>query len=214
MSRSTATVCLLVFCVAFLITARLISPHLPPTKSALTATLANFAKQKDEVDLLFIGPSLVYCHLDPEVFDEVAAQSGLPIRSYNLGLPAMSVLEMYYALQRVREMQPERLKWVVLTTDVDLKLAKEQVLTDRIVSWHDDEIMALAAALVWESEDDLRRRCKTLWRHLRAYCYETWNFGKLARLHQTVMRQNAAGAKNFATQSPRRWRPSPWVRVH
>ena len=63
----------------------LIHGELPPApQSWTTAKLEDFEKHKDEYDLIFLGSSQLYRHVDPVLFDKAFAEAGHPIHSFNL----------------------------------------------------------------------------------------------------------------------------------
>lgn len=73
-----------------------------------------FESQADDCDLLFLGTSRVYRHLDPAAFDQAMYDEGMRVRSFNFGLPKMSILEAREVAKRLAVRRPKRLKLVVI----------------------------------------------------------------------------------------------------
>lgn len=72
----------------------------------LAERLSEFRKAADSYDVLFFGSSRVFRGIDPKVFDAEMAERGHPLRSYNLGFPAMRPHELNALLRRVLQERP------------------------------------------------------------------------------------------------------------
>ncbi|OYV93965.1 MAG: hypothetical protein B7Z73_03055, partial [Planctomycetia bacterium 21-64-5] len=86
----------------------------PPRSEKLEAKWAEFERFADECDIIFLGTSRVERHIDPHVIDATLAERGIQVRSYNLGLPKMSVLEGAELIRRIARRRPRRLKLLVM----------------------------------------------------------------------------------------------------
>ncbi|HET6879894.1 MAG TPA: hypothetical protein VFI31_07055 [Pirellulales bacterium] len=135
----------------------------PPRSAALEAKWDAFASRADEFDVVFIGTSHVERHIDPRVVDRTLFELGSELRSYNFGLPKMSMLEGAELIERISRLRPRRLKLVVLEPTLYLYDA-DNWSTDRAMAEHDWQGTMLAARLTWASET---RRQSTVWGKLK-----------------------------------------------
>ena len=111
------------------------SAEMPPT---IREKLAHLAAHGDEYDAIFVGSSRLQNHIKPGLFDRLVGGHGLPIKSFNAGVPAMHTPEDGWMLDHILAHQPARLRWVFLEIDFfQTVLQEEQKGTLRDVSWHD-----------------------------------------------------------------------------
>jgi hypothetical protein len=151
-----------------------------PAPSSLSNQLALLEGRKDEIDVLFVGSSKVFRHVDPALFDELMAKSGRRTRSFNLGVPAMGGVETLFALREALAMEPGRLRWVLLDLrDPGHVLSGDNHLTERVAAWHDGPGACLAARMALESEEPWAWRLDQFRRHVVAFCYRLGNVGRL-----------------------------------
>jgi hypothetical protein len=134
-----------------------------PESAALEAKWADFEQSADDCDIVFIGTSHVERHIDPHVVDQALSEPGREVRSYNLGLPKMSMLEGAELIERIAHRRPRRLKLVVLEPTLYLYDA-ENWATDRAMAEHDWPGTWLATRLTWASE---ARRKTGVWGKLK-----------------------------------------------
>ncbi|HVR29134.1 MAG TPA: hypothetical protein VMS86_06310 [Thermoanaerobaculia bacterium] len=103
----------------------------------------------DRYDAVFIGSSRIYRQLEPDTFDATFAAAGVPMRSFNLGVPDMRMLEVLFLARWLLHNQPERLDLLVVDAESDpLFIREENLLSDRIVRWHDGRNFAAIARQV------------------------------------------------------------------
>ena len=177
---------------SFLGAAALLDAALPrPDDSALTTKLDVLEGSQRDVELLFVGSSTVYRHVDPALFERVLLQRGHPMRTYNMGVPAMAGLETLFALERILDLDLPDLKWIVLDAHQQGHvLAGDNHLTARVAWWHDLPTALLACRMVWQSEQPLAWRLDQLRRHVVAFCYRLGNVGRLRELIEPVVTGN------------------------
>jgi hypothetical protein len=205
-SPSTRAACVaVVLCaLAFLGASALLDRLLPrPGGSALSTkldvlgerfaaqALARTGTRSDAYDLLFVGSSAVFRHVDPALFDELTAAGGRPTRSYNLGVAAMEGLETLYALKRVLELDRGTLRWIVLDARTQgHALSGDNHLTARVAAWHDLPTTWLAASLVVQSPQPVAWKVDQLRRHLVAALYRLGNVGRLRDVLEPLLTGN------------------------
>jgi hypothetical protein len=155
---------------------------LPPDTVA-SAKLEGLASLIDEVDTLFVGPSLVYRHVDPARFDALTAEAGRPTRSFNLGVSGMGLLEMRWMLGRVAALEPASLDWVFLDPyALGLELPDENRETGRVIAWHDLGTTWDTVALARATEQPTAERTALAENHLVAGFFHWGNIGRLRLL--------------------------------
>jgi hypothetical protein len=85
-----------------------------PDVPVVREKLAHLARHGDEYDVLFVGSSRLYFQVLPSIFDQVAREEGLPVRSFNAAVAAMAPPEDNYLLDQILRQPHGRLRWVVL----------------------------------------------------------------------------------------------------
>lgn len=151
-----------------------------PATSLLAAKLDRYEADGAGYDVVFVGPSTTYRQIDPGVFDDAMAAGGRPLRSFNLGTPAMGGLEIRFALERLAELRPGRLRWVVVDLRVlEVELHEANVLTGRVTWWHDLPATVTALALIAERDEPAARQLELATDHLRAWAANLSNLGRL-----------------------------------
>lgn len=109
-----------------------------PEVEHVTPKLRFFAAHQDEFDTLFIGTSRIEHHIAPEIFDRVAAEKGLPTRSFNFGIDGMHPAESFYVVEQILKSRPRKLKWVFFELeDVLTDWSTDARGTRRLAYWHD-----------------------------------------------------------------------------
>jgi hypothetical protein len=105
--------------------------------------LGVLADDVHEYHAVFLGSSRIYRQLDPVVFDQVFADAGRAMRSFNLGAPDMRMPEVLYLARWLIDQSPRRLELLVVDAESDPLFIREQNLrSERIVRWHDPRNVA------------------------------------------------------------------------
>ena len=122
--RRTLLVSLAVAAASFLVVAWSLQGGLEaigrrPRSRAFEGRWQEFLSMADECDVLLVGTSRVERQLDPAAFDEALGRQGLgrqrlAVRSFNFGLPRMSILEAEELVERLAARRPRRLKLVLI----------------------------------------------------------------------------------------------------
>ena len=162
-----------------LLTAQLVAAWLPrPPQDWTSAKLDDFELRKDEYDVVFLGSSQIYRHIDPEVFDALMVEAGHELTSFNMGVPGMAGLETRFVLKQLLAMEPARLKWIIMDVPrTGLLLSGSNHLTPRVVNWHDVDTTLLALELIQETEMDMAWKLDMARRHLMAFSYHLGAIG-------------------------------------
>ncbi len=182
--RRLANPCLGLF--AFLLCAAALRLALPrPPIPNVTAKMEAFQAAKNEVQVLFFGSSRVYRQIDPQLFDRVLARRGIALRSFNLGVPAMSFPEDELLLRWVLDQKPPALSHLLIElSPLGLDTSRQNVGTLRNIYWHD-------GARTWEglrgswAFADLKawhRPWSQNLLHIEAFLYRSLGFGRIPDL--------------------------------
>jgi len=115
-----------------------------------------FQRNKDKIDVLFLGSSRVYHQVVPKQFDaQVKAATGKEVRSFNAAYDAMWPPESLYNLRQLLAMKPGKLRYVVLEClDIFADLPEEARSTRRTAYWHDWRHTNMAWAGVRDMKGD------------------------------------------------------------
>lgn len=79
----------------------------------LTEKYTDLKQNHLEYNTLFIGSSKTYRGVIPSLFDSLTSRKE-DIRSYNLGVPAMSAVETYHVIEHILNEKDLSLKWVLV----------------------------------------------------------------------------------------------------
>ena len=72
-----------------------------PPIAVLDQKLEDFAAVEAPYDIVFLGSSQTFRHIDPAVIDAGLRQCGLALNSYNFGIPALRQPELDYVAQQI-----------------------------------------------------------------------------------------------------------------
>lgn len=125
-------------------------PDVPQVKEKLDW----FRAHRGEFTALFLGTSRVRRHVIPALFDQLAAEQGMPMRSFNLGVDSLNAPEDAYVLDHALAAAPPGLRYVFIELSYFRSdFAGQGSETIRAAYWHD-----------WE-------RMRVIWRH---FVVEDW----------------------------------------
>jgi len=181
-ARLGAVAAALVFLATFLGVATLlrrITPH-GSGLERVDVKLDAFAPRKDEFTLLFLGSSRTIRGFVPAQFDAALAARGVRVRSFNLGVPGGRLPEMLSMLERVAELKPRNLDYVLIDPeDFELIHDTRNALAQSGIAWHDIETTQLALEHLAASErgDRFERGLD----HVQALSFNLLNVGRTAR---------------------------------
>jgi hypothetical protein len=138
-----------------------------------------FAKNKDRIDVLFLGSSRFYHQIIPAQFD-AAVGSG---RSFNFGYDGMWPPESFYLLRQLLALRPARLKWVVIDLmDINTQLDERNNSTLRMAYWHDLAHTRIAFEDILASKFHRDQKFDLLAQHGRLWFSQFLNLGRGADL--------------------------------
>ena len=171
---------------AFLVTAMTlgsISDRLagePPRVAVLDAKLDHLAAHWRDYDIVFIGASRVYRHIDAPALDAAMAARGCPLRSFNMGVPALNILEQDHVLTELARIG--RMPWVMLESLPAMPGPMGNLDSPRLqrhLATGDHLLRALADQ--WQAPKPLHQRLGTMGELVIAWAYRHIGFGRLNR---------------------------------
>ena len=140
-------------------------PEVPQVKEKLDW----FRAHRGDYTALFLGTSRVRRHIIPSLFDRLAAEHGMEMRSFNLGVDSLAAPEDGYVLDHALAAAPPRLRYVFVELSYfRANFAGQGADTIRSAYWHD--WMRTRAVLRQLIDADLRhikplkKRKKDKWR--------------------------------------------------
>jgi hypothetical protein len=128
-----------IFFAALAVACAILGRYLPfPEVPRVRDKLDFLAKHGDDYDVIFIGSSQVNWQVMPSVFDRVAAEHGIPVRSFNAGIWGMMSPEDGYYLDEVLRRPHRRLRWVIIELmPLSSRNYTNLAGTRREMYWHD-----------------------------------------------------------------------------
>ena len=110
----------------------------PPRVEIVSPKLAYLADHADDFDVFFLGSSRTYRQIIPEVFDQLMAEGGHPVRSFNLGVEGMRPPEDTYVFEKALARRTTPLKLVLVESNaIRLAVRDGDDGTLRATYWHD-----------------------------------------------------------------------------
>ena len=138
-----------------------------------------FAKNRDRIDVLFLGSSRFYHQIIPAQFDAAVGRG----RSFNFGYDGMWPPESFYLLRQLLALRPARLKWVVIDLmDINSQLDERNNSTLRMAYWHDLAHTRIAFRDILASRLNRDQQFDLLAQHGRLCFSQILNLGRGADL--------------------------------
>lgn len=133
-------------------------------------------------DLLFIGPSTTYNHINSELFEDRLKASGRAVHAFNFGTPAMHLCEAYSIVRQVAVMDDLDIKWVFFDLDLANSAYDHDPFTRRFIAWHDLSGMVCDIRTTFSTDRNIREKLTRLYHSIRAFVYHSSNAGAPAQL--------------------------------
>lgn len=119
--------------------------------------LVHLARQGGDYDVLFIGSSRVQFQVMPAIFDRVAGETGVGVKSFNAGVAGMGSPEDAYLLEQILQRPHGRLRWVFVELS-RLGTGLDRAATVRFTYWHDTARLCLIARRLWGQASEAQTR--------------------------------------------------------
>ena len=136
---------------------------------AVRSKLRHFQQRGNDFDALFVGSSRIQYQVIPAMFDEVARNAGVPVKSFNAGVAGMRPPEDAFLFDQLLAARPQRLRWVFIELGyVRFDIPEERRGTMRAQYWHDvPRLWVLWQRVTELKPTDKPRSLKRVWRELR-----------------------------------------------
>nr|WP_070958964.1 hypothetical protein [Hyphomonas sp. Mor2] len=126
------TIALVTFLVLTSLVANLYrSAHGMPYMAVLTEKLEDYDKQSADYDVIFLGTSETFRHIDPSAISAVLADNGHELDVYNFGVPALNYSELSLLTDRIADNPADGRKFVVIQNPLPVRGDLDTLLTDR-----------------------------------------------------------------------------------
>jgi len=138
----------------------LLNHELPfPEVPVVREKLLHLAGRGDDYDVLFVGSSRIHFQVLPSIFDRLAAENGVVVRSFNVGAAGMGSPEDAYLIDEILRRPHRRLRWVFVELS-RLGTGLRPEVTARFTYWHDaPRLWLVARRLCGQAlEDEARLR--------------------------------------------------------
>jgi hypothetical protein len=143
----------------------------------------------ESYDVVAVGSSHSYRSLDPRTLDARLRELGVPVVSYNLGLPGTSFPETVYTVEWILRNRPERLKVLIIELKkLDVDVRSRNSLTRRTIRWHTPSMVLALCQAALRSGRAWDEKAKLVLARLRHLGYKIGSVGIAASFLQEKTR--------------------------
>jgi hypothetical protein len=153
----------------------------PPYIAVMSEKFEDYAAHADDYELVFLGSSQTFRHIDPSVVDAELRMCEAGVRSYNFGVPALREPELRYAAEFLIAHKSDALAYVVIQDPIRADGMISNLMSDRGRYFRG-----------WDRLDDAGRdvmcytgtgagQARRAWVNLRAALAEQLGLGRLAQ---------------------------------
>jgi len=133
-------------------------------------------------DLLFVGPSTTYNHINAGLFEQRVKALGRTMHAFNFGTPAMHLCEAHSIVRHVLSMDDLDVRWVVFDLDLAHNAYDHNPFTRRYIGWHDLPGTVCDIRTTLSTDLPVREQLTRLYHGVRAFVYHAGNAGALAQV--------------------------------
>ncbi|MEM7768181.1 MAG: hypothetical protein AAF253_11940 [Pseudomonadota bacterium] len=177
--RATALGLATFLAIALLISAWHRSSAPRPPVAVMDEKLADYAQAAGTYDIVFLGSSQTFRHVDPAVVDAGLAQCGHPLRSYNFGIPALREPELRYMAEQIVE-APEKPALVVVQNPIRAETVFSNMMSGRGRYFRGGDHTGAALKDVQCYTGRRQGQARSLFNNLRVMLAEAFGLGRLA----------------------------------
>lgn len=135
---------------------------------------AHLSAHGDDYDVLFLGSSRVQFQVMPSIFDRVAGEAGVRVKSFNAGVAGMGSPEDAYLLEQILQQPHGRLRWVFVELS-RLGTGLDREATVRFTYWHDAARLRLIGRRLWGQAAEAQTRLERSASPTFAARYAIWS---------------------------------------
>ena len=149
-----------------------------PESYYVRSKLRYFAEHRDDYDAILVGSSNLVRSFIPALLDEELRSHGHDWKTFNMAIPAMSHFEADFYLDKILELKPARLKWVLLELSAFQPELNDNEFTQRTARWHEwPQTLAVSRVALGEDQPWLER-WSLVGRHLALAAANLANLGQ------------------------------------
>ena len=143
----------------------------------LHAKLTFYEANKDDYNALFIGGSLVYRHINPEITDSIAHMNGFELHSFNAGGDGIAFLNQVRILEDILKDPSPNLEYAFVSLSSTTRFRYNNLHTKRFTTWQRPIDMVRAIKVSMAMPISLRVRLKTSWYYVISAIENSLNIG-------------------------------------
>ncbi len=148
-----------------------------PYVEGYTEKLEFFQRHGADYSILFVGSSRILAHVDPHIFDAAASAEGMQGRSFNLGVDALSLIELERLIEEVLAVGSPSLRFIFMEPTVATSVPLRNLTTERNLYFHDLGATRLEIACNLAAYPE--RWLEAVSRSARSCLYHYANLGRL-----------------------------------
>ncbi|MEZ5001819.1 MAG: hypothetical protein R2730_02175 [Chitinophagales bacterium] len=143
----------------------------------LHSKLTFYNAHKDDYNALFIGGSLVYRHVNPEITDSIAHLNGFEFHSFNAGGDGIAFLNQIRILEDILKDPSPNLEYAFVSLSSTTRFRYLNLHTKRFTTWQRPIDMIRAIRVSMAMPISLRVRLKTSWFYVISAVENSLNIG-------------------------------------
>ena len=170
--------------------------RLLPVPSDLDEKLDYFRAHASSYSVVFLGSSVVYRQIDPNLFDRELGNAGARSRSFNFGAPGMENGEADHLVHEIFSARPNQLRYLFL--DVSLpSLGLGDPRTARFAAWHSVPATAHSLGAIWRARAAPGVALVAAWNDVRGFLHRATRAGYLSEIVDSSTSDMAAADGGF-----------------
>ncbi len=149
-----------------------------PLNHTAESKLADLAREPADHEMVFIGDSRVFQHVQPLVVDRVLAEQGVSIRSYNFGLGGMVAGEAHFLMRKIIGVGAKVRIVVIDLAMLRRSESRPEGTSKRFRYWHDARATSFMLGEQWKRQGLAHESLPGFVRdHVMAFLYHLGNVG-------------------------------------
>lgn len=119
-----------------------------------------YKKHAENYNAVYLGGSLEYRHIDPQIIDSIAQKNGLDFHSFNLGVDGHGIIQQLNDLDGLLAIRNPNLKYIFFSISSEAYFFKANLHTPKWVSWHTASSTYNALSTLPSMNEPLKYRAK------------------------------------------------------
>jgi hypothetical protein len=147
--------------------------------STQTVKYEYYKKHAEEYNAVYLGGSLEYRHIDPNIIDSIAQKNGISLHSFNLGVDGHGIVQEMNDLDGLLKIHNPNLKYIFLSISSEAYFFKSNLHTPKWVSWHTAQTAYNGVSVIATLKDPLWYRTKFSAFWISSWIENMFNVGTL-----------------------------------